>query len=77
MAFADLRKLSEPEFTVALRAKPGNLVITDEAAVPGAYWIPQPAKLDKQGLKAALRAGQAVPGALLDTAGTIVSVRTK
>lgn len=77
MEFAELRKLTEPDFTLSLRAKQPGVTVTDETALPAAFWIPQPPKLDKQGLKEVLRRGEAVPGATLDNGGQTVSLRTK
>ena len=44
---------------------------------PAAYWKPQPSKLDKQGLIAALKAGVAIEGAGLGQPQLQLSVRTK
>jgi len=44
---------------------------------PEAFWKPQPPKLDRQGLIAALGAGRDVPGAILGNAPMTISVRTK
>jgi hypothetical protein len=77
MEKADLRKLEQPDFTASLRAVPPGLVVADETLIPADYWKPQPAKLDKRGLLAALNAGGTVPGAILGNGGTTLSVRTK
>ncbi len=77
MERADVRKLTEPDLTISLRPSRAPLVVTDEAAIPGDYWKPQPARLDRQGLIAALSAGRDVPGALLGNAPMTISVRTK
>jgi len=77
MERADIKKLSEPDFTASLRAVPPALLVSDEHEIPEPYWKPQPPKLDKRGLIAALTAGQAVPGAILGNGGTTLSVRTK
>ena len=58
MEEADLKKLMEPDFTVSLRPARAPLMILDEAAIPGDYWRPQPAKLDRMGLISALGAGR-------------------
>ncbi len=50
MEEADLKKLTEPDFTVSLRPARAPLMIIDEAAIPGDYWKPQSAKLDRMGL---------------------------
>ena len=68
MEKADLKKLEQPDFTASLRAVPPGLVVADETVIPGDYWRPQPAKLDKRGLIAALNAGQVVAGVSLGMA---------
>ena len=77
MEKADIRKLEEPDFTASLRVVPPGLVVADEKLIPADYWKPQPAKLDKRGLLAALNAGMSVPGVSLGNGGTTLSVRTR
>jgi predicted RNA-binding protein len=77
MEKADIKKLEQPDFTASLRAIPPGLVVGDEMLIPGDYWKPQPAKLDKRGLLAALNSGASVPGVGLGNGGTTLSVRTK
>ena len=77
MERAGIKKLAEADFTASLRAVPPSLVVLDEAAIPPAYWRPQPPKLDRQGLTAALRARTAVAGATLGNGQMTISVRTK
>jgi sulfite reductase beta subunit-like hemoprotein len=77
MEDAGLKKLVEPDFTVSLRPARAPLVIIDEESVPGDFWKPQPAKLDRQGLIVALGAGRDIPGALLGNPSMTLSVRTK
>ena len=77
MERADMRKLSEPDFTVSLRPTPCPLVITAEADIPEAYWKPQPPKLDRKALLAALNSGECVPGASLGNGGITIAVRTR
>ena len=77
MEEADLKKLMEPDFTVSLRPSRAPLMIIDEAAIPGDYWRPQPAKLDRMGLISALSNGRDIAGAVLGNPPMIISVRTK
>ena len=63
MERADIKKLSEPDFSAALRAVPPGLVVSDEREIPALFWKPQPPKLDRRGLLTALTSGQAIPGA--------------
>ena len=77
MERADLKKLTEPDLTVSLRPARPPLAVVDEDLVPATFWKPQPPKLDRQGLIAALAAGRDVPGAILGNAPMTISVRTK
>jgi len=77
MEEAELKKLMEPDFTVSLRPARAPLMIIDEAAIPGDYWKPQPAKLDRMGLISALTNGRDIAGAVLGNPPLTISVRTK
>jgi Gp157 protein len=77
MERADLRKLTEPDFTVSLRPTPAPLLVTEETEIPAAYWKPQPPKLDRKGLIAALNSGTQVSGAALGNGGVTIAVRTR
>ena len=77
MEQADLKKLLEPDFTVSLRPSRPPLMIIDEEAIPGNFWRPQAAKLDRQGLISALSGGRDIPGAVLGNPPMTISVRTK
>ncbi len=77
MERADIRKITEADFTVSLRPTSPPLVLVDENEIPEDFWKPQPAKLDRQGLIAALKAGRDVPGATLGNTALTISVRTK
>ena len=77
MERADLKKVTEPDLTLSLRPARPPLALVDEAAVPEVFWKPQPPKLDRQALIAALSAGREVPVAILGNDPMSVSVRTK
>ena len=77
MERADIRKITEADFTVSLRPTSPPLVLVNERDIPKDFWKPQPPKLDRQGLIAALKAGRDVPGAALGNGGITISVRTK
>ena len=76
MEQAEIRKISEPDFTASLRRGSPPLLIVDEVRIPVEFWKPQPAKLDRQKLLAMLKAGQEVPGAVLGEAACLLVVRT-
>ena len=77
MERADIKKLSEPDFTASLRPTPAPLIILDEGLIPADFWKPQPAKLDRRGLAVALGEGRPVPGATLGNGGSTIAVRTR
>jgi hypothetical protein len=77
MERADIKRLMEPDFTASLRSTPAPLIVIDEAKIPTSFWKPQPAKLDRRGLAAALTSGQTVPGASLGNGGVTLAVRTR
>ena len=77
MAEADIPKLAEPDFTASLKQSASTLEVVAEEKIPAAYWKPQPPKLDKQGLLAALKSGTEIEGVALSAPEKQLSVRTK
>ena len=77
MGEADIQKLTQSDFTASLKQGAPTLDVVDEAKVPAAYWKPQPSKLDKQGLLAALKAGTEIDGVAFAAPQIQLSVRTK
>jgi hypothetical protein len=77
MGRADLRKVTEPDFTLSLRDVPRGLSVSDEAEIPETYWLPQPAKLDRQAVLRDLRGDVSIPGATLNNGRKTISVRTQ
>ena len=77
MAEADIGKLAEADFTASLRQGAPTLDVVAEDKIPAAYWKPQPSKLDKQGLLAALKAGTEIEGVAISAPQMQLSVRTK
>lgn len=69
------KKVESPLFRITLAKAPAALEIYDESQIPSAYWIPQPAKLDKQSIKAAIKDGATIPGAKLGAAGTSLRIK--
>ncbi len=77
MTQAELKRLEEADFTASLRQGAPALEVVAEDKIPVAYWKPQPAKLDRQGLLAALKNGVDIDGVALATPALQLSVRTK
>jgi hypothetical protein len=63
--------------TVTLKAVAATATITEEADIPAEFFKPQPPKLDKAALTAALREGREVPGAALSNGGSTIQIRRK
>jgi hypothetical protein len=61
---------------VVLPISPALLVLSEQT-IPEAYWLPQPPKLDRQGLLGELKRGVAIPGAELSNPKPVLMVRTK
>ena len=72
-----LAKLQQPDFTASARAGSPSLVVIAEDAIPHAYWVPQPPKLDRQALLGELKRGGEIPGAQLSNSNPVLVVRTK
>ena len=64
------RKAEAGTFTLTLRENKAVKVL-DESAIPEVFWKPQPAKLDKAGIKDALKAGESVPGCEIETSFSV------
>ncbi len=77
MSEASIPKLLVADFTASLRQGAPTLDVIEESKIPAAYWKPQPPKLDRQGLLAALKAGTAIEGVVLEPPRLQLSVRTK
>ena len=77
MTDADIPKLAEADFTASLKQGAPSIEILTEEKIPAAYWKPQPSKLDKLGILAALKTGTEIDGASLVAARMQLAVRTK
>ena len=77
MQAADIRKLTEPDFTASTRVGPPSVVIDNEHELPIDYLLPQPPKPDKRAILEALTRGAMVPGAALAQPKLSLSVRSQ
>jgi hypothetical protein len=77
MSEADIKTLVQPDFTASLRRGAPTLEVLAEERIPSDYWRPQPPKLDRLGLLAALKGGSAIDGAAIVAPELQLSVRTK
>jgi hypothetical protein len=77
MCEVGLKKLEQPDFTASTRVGLPSLVVVAEKLIPTDYWVPQPAKLDRQSLLVQLKRGGEVAGAQLGNPKPTLAVRTK
>ena len=77
MTEVGLTKFEQPDFTASTRAGSPALVVIAEETIPGAYWLPQPPKLDRQAILGELKRGIDIPGAQMSNPKPVLSVRTK
>lgn len=75
METAGQKKLETPIGTVSLRAVPPKAEIIDEALIPSRFWKPQDPKLDRKAVLDALKAKEAIPGAMLSNGGVTISIK--
>lgn len=72
---AGLSTIRCPLATISVRDVPPKVVISDEAVIPSRFWKPSDPRLDKASVTAALKAGEAVPGATMGNGSIGLSVR--
>ena len=77
MVEADLEKVVCEDLSVSLRKGGEKLEVIDEGRVPEAFFVPQPAKLDRKVLTDALKRGEVINGALLVMAEPTITVRVR
>jgi hypothetical protein len=69
-------KIERPTATIFLTRRPAKVEITDEAAIPSQFWKAAAPALDKKAVAAALKGGEAVPGATLNNQAPTLTIRT-
>lgn len=75
METAELTSLKTPAATLSLRPSPQSAEITDQAQLPAIYVNQPPPVPDKRAILAALKKGEAVPGATLSNQPASLTVR--
>lgn len=76
MSIAELDKLERPAATLSLAKRQPRVEVQTESDVPARFWNAADPTLDKKALLAALKAGEAVPGACLSNAAPTLSIRS-
>lgn len=75
MQTAEVDRLELPAATLTIKATAPKAVITDEAAIPSRFFVPQDPKLSLKAVGDALKAGEQVPGATLSNGGSTLQIR--
>lgn len=69
MQACGITKIESPHFSLAVQKNPAAVVVFDEGQVPEKFMVqkpPPPPQLDKVAIKAAIQAGEEVPGCKLE-----------
>lgn len=74
---AGLAKLKACDFTVSLCEGALRLEVSEESKLADVYFVPQPAKIDRAGIAAALKRGETVEGACFVQGQPYISVSTR
>lgn len=77
LELAGINKVESPFFNITVQKSPESVEIDEPALLPAAYWKqpePPPPVIDKTAIKAAIKAGEDVPGARL-TQGTHLRIK--
>jgi hypothetical protein len=77
LASLGLKRLPTAAGMVTLTAAPPRVIVTDEEAIPPAWWVERVTlTLDKAGMRRALQAGETIEGATLSNRADTIRVRT-
>lgn len=77
LSVAGIKKIEAPLFTLSIRNTARGLIVENEAAIPAAFWKTADPTINKAAIRAALKDGEAVPGASLDNGGISLVVHRR
>lgn len=77
MDVLELKRCELPDLLAVVAAGQPSVIYTNEERIPAEFRIPQPDKIDKAGISAALKNGHAVEGAELRNGLPTLQIRTK
>jgi hypothetical protein len=72
-----LKNILAPDFTISLRPGIPALVVVNEDAVPGNYWISGEPRLNRQKVTNELKEGADIEGVMLSNPAPVLSVRVR
>jgi thioesterase domain-containing protein len=71
------RRFELPDLSASIRRNPESVKPTDEDLIPPGYWVITTTRaIDKNGIRRAIKAGEAVPGAELVEGAESLQIRT-
>jgi len=73
----DLKKITAPDFSVAIRPGMPSLVVLNEDVVPSIFWEPSEPRLKRQELLNELKGGSVIEGAALSNPEPVLTVRAR
>jgi hypothetical protein len=74
MQACGISRIDAPEYSIVIRRNPPSVKITDPASVPALFYRQPPPEIDRTAIKEALKGGEDVPGACLES-GERVEIR--
>jgi len=74
---AGIDTVKSPLGTMSVGTVKPKLQVDQESDIPARFWVPADPKLDRAAVKAALDAGEEVPGASLSNGGINLTIRKK
>lgn len=77
MQIAELPSLKTPAATLTVKPSPPRVEIVEQSLIPAIYWNRPDPVLDKRAVSDALKAGEAIPGAVLSNSPPALQVRFK
>jgi hypothetical protein len=77
MLEAEIKKLTDPEFTASIRPGTPSLLVVEEASIPPEFWEAKAPRLKRLELLQELKGGRAVAGVALSNAEPVLSVRSR
>jgi len=73
----DLKKITAPDFSVAIRPGMPSLVVLNEDVVPSIFWEPSEPRLKRQELLSELKGGAVIEGVALSNPEPVLTVRVR
>lgn len=77
LLISDMSAVRLPGATITVKDRAPAPIYDDESAIPAQFWKPGAPKIDRDAIKAAMDAGQEVPGVSRSNGGISLQIRRK